>query len=297
MGISRIASATLLLGCVLLPLADAFTSFKNPTTSSLLRLAAGKGFGQPSGGGGSNRSGGGKGFGGEKTYGDIAVIKDVIDTEAAMNEFFSSNELWHPLFRNLATSSSVPAMSFLGDTNAPATFDFDNAQAPWKRLAGIPTDDSDKQVLASVLDSMHANLVDIPVDEGTKEDDNDVHFLEEGRRMLAISRFHVLQGTKGGCMDSYDRLFCTCWSELMELRVKDEASTGSLIVVPEYELSDLRRFTDRNLLRPIQWLGMEADFEIVSMQIGKPAIRLLHKLQDMPDEPWKEPEEGETTEE
>ena len=146
-------------------------------------------------------------------------------------------------------------------------------------------------MLAKVLDSMHAGLVDIPVTEGTKEDSNDLHFLEEGRRILAITRFHVLQGVTGGSVESHDRLFSTCWSELMELRVQNEVSSGSLIVVPDYDIADLRRFTDINLLRPLEWLGVQADFEVTSLERGSPAIRFLHKLQDMPDEPWNDASE------
>ena len=74
----------------------------------------------------------------------------------------------------------------------------------------------------------------------------------------------------------------------MELHVKNEDSTGSLIVVPDYEISDLRRFADVNLLRPLEWLGLQADFEVTSLQFGSPTIRLLHKLQDMPHEPWND---------
>ena len=77
----------------------------------------------------------------------------------------------------------------------------------------------------------------------------------------------------------------------MELRVQNELSSGSLIVVPDYDLSDLRRFTDINLLRPLEWLGVQGDFEVTSLQRGSPAIRFLHKLQDMPDEPWNGPPE------
>ena len=79
----------------------------------------------------------------------------------------------------------------------------------------------------------------------------------------------------------------------MELRVQNEASTGSLIVLPDYDIADLKRFTDINLLRPLEWLGGQTDFEVTSLQRGSAAIRLIHKLQDMPNEPWNDPaEEG-----
>ena len=279
-----------------LPVASGFlpqpisTSSASRTVNSPLLFATGQGFGKSNGNSNNNNN---SGNGIAKTYGKREIVRDVIDTETAMREFFSSTEEWHPLFRELATSSSVPAMTFLSDDQPE--FDFDNTQTnnPWKRLQGIPSDEEDKKILATVLDCMHQSLVDIPVDELTNEDENDVQFLEEGRRMLAISRFHVLQGVHGGSVNSYDTLFQTCWSELMELRVRDEESSGSLIVVPDYDLSDLRRFTDINLLRPLEWLGVHTDFEVASMHRGSPAIRLLHKLQDMPNEPWDEPEEGE----
>lgn len=282
----RISSVVLLW--LICSTANAFTIVGGPGKSALTAataLHAGKGFGNP--------VGGGKGFGGEKTYGKKATspIKDVIDVEAAMSAFFSSNEEWHPLFQEFAAGSSVPAMSFLGGAEA---FDFDNTQSPWKRLDGIPTDEREREILSSVLDAMQASLIDIPVNEATKEDDNDLHFLEEGRRMLAISRFHVLSGVTGGSVECHDRLFSLCWSELMELRAQNEDSTGSLIVVPDYNISDLKRFTDMNLQLPLQWLGVKQDFEVTSLERGSPAIRFLHRLQDMPDEPWKEPpEEGE----
>lgn len=271
-------------------LAPAIRTKTTTASSSSTSLQAGKGFGKS-----TSTGSGGKGGFGDKTYGkNLGSINDVIDTEAAMSEFFSSNEEWHPLFQRFVThattvtaQSSVPATDFL---SAPPDFDFDSPQAPWKRLDGIPTDESDRQVLAAVLDTMQAGLIDIPVDESTKDDEDDLQFLEEGRRILAISRFHVLQGVSGGSVDCYDALFSTCWSELMELHVGNEEGTGSLIVVPDYELPDLRRFVDVNLLRPLEWLGMQADYEVTSLKFGSPAIRLLHKLQDMPNEPWSDPD-------
>ena len=162
---------------------------------------------------------------------------------------------------------------------------------PWKRLEAIPTSEEHRQVLADFLDNMHASLLEIPVDETTEEDENDMHFLEEGRRMLVVSRFHVLSENEQGSIDSYDQLFRTCWSELLHLRTEGEENTGSLVVVPNAELSDLRRFVDMNLQRPLEWLGMDSDFEVASMQRGSPAIRLIHKLGDMPTDIPTGPEE------
>jgi hypothetical protein len=110
--------------------------------------------------------------------------------------------------------------------------------------------------------------------------------------MLAISRFHVLREEHArGSVESSDALFSTCWSELLELSQTDNSHTGSIILLPDHDFSDLRRFTDINLLRPLEWLGLHKDFEVVSMQRDSPAIRLLYKLNDIPDGEYTE-EEG-----
>jgi hypothetical protein len=236
----------------------------------------------------SSNNSSGRGFGGsssrivDKTYGANEMIADMIDSESAMREFFSANDEWSPLFRSMSVSSSAPAMSFLGGTHGEE-IEFTETTKPWTRLQGIPTDDSDKNVLAGFLDSMQQALVAIPVDETTQEDDLDLHFIEEGRRMLVVSRFHVVKDNAGGSIENFDSLFSVCWSELAELSRRDERDTGSLILVPDYDLADLRRFTDMNLLRPLQWLGIDDVFEVASMQRGSPAIRLIHKLSDIPD--------------
>lgn len=252
------------------------TTVTSPS-SSCTRLAAGQGFG--------------KNDNSEKSYGDDAgtPIRDMIDSEAAMNNFFSMREEWIPLFRSIATDTSCQAMSFLGaDIDTDSEIDFHETSEPWKRLQAIPEDDEDRKALGGFLDSVQQALIDIPVNEAIDEDDNDLNFLEEGRRMLAISRFHVLLDNQGGSVESNDELFATCWNELMELSLKAEAHTGSLIVLPAYELADLRRFTDMNLLRPLEWLGVHADFEISSMHRGSSAIRLLYKLKGMPTNEYTE---------
>jgi len=224
----------------------------------------------------------------EKSYGKEALspISDLIDEESCMREFFLSNEEWQPLFRSIASDGSVPAMSFM----APKTdtedkdFEFHEQTSPWRRLNPIPTQEDDQAVLAEFLDAVQKSLIDIPVDETTKEDDeNDIHFMEEGRRMLVCSRFHVVHGMRKASIDSFDSLFATCWSEVKELRTVNENDTGSLIVVPGFDYDDLRRFADINLQRPLQWLGIHNEFEVASMERGGlSVVRLIHKLSDIP---------------
>lgn len=213
-------------------------------------------------------------------------IPDLIDAEAAMINFFKSNEDWHPLFRSLISSSDneedLPAFSFLDPHEGELQF---GSEVPWKILEPIPEDEH-KPTLALVLDSSQQALVDIPVTEGLEQDDNDLHFLEEGRRILALSRFQVLSGDAdiSSTIDKHDELFSTCWSEIHSLASEGQPDTGSLIILPEtYDMSDLRRFTDMNILRPLEWLGLGNDFEVTSLQRENPCIRLIHQLSGMRD--------------
>jgi hypothetical protein len=240
-----------------------------------------------------------------KTYGPSALrpIRDLIDAESAMQAFFTSREEWLPLFRSMISSSSSPssssscaAMEFLETSSLSITtatsstekIDFHETSSPWRLLQAIPDQADHRAILAAFLDGAQNSLLSIPTDERVEEDDNDVQFVEEGRRLLALSRFHVLQANRGGSgVESYDHLFATCWSELHHLSSQNVAHTGSLIILPDCQISDLRRFTDMNVLRPLEWLGLHDDFEVASihhgMQDSSPAIRLLYKLSDIPE--------------
>jgi hypothetical protein len=229
----------------------------------------------------------GKGFDPKKTY-DAKALKprnDVIDTESAMREFFEGSAgPWKPLFRSMTRLDNV-WLDQVDTTN----FKFHETTSPWQRLPAIPTDDGHRQVLAEFLDHVQASLIEIPVDETTKEDDLDLHFLEEGRRMLVCGRFHVIPyGSTSSRMDHGETLFATCWNEIFHLYDQNQENTGSLLVVPGSNIDDLRRFVDMQLQRPLQWLGLEETFEVTSLLRGSPAIRLIHKLSaiptDLPDQ-------------
>ena len=105
-----------------------------------------------------------------------------------------------------------------------------------------------------------------------------------------VPGFHVITGVEDGSIDSHERLFSTCWSEITHLIQEGEANTGSLILVPGCSVDNLRRFADMNLQRPLQWLGLATSFEVASMKRGSPAIRLIHKLSDIPTDVPNEPE-------
>jgi hypothetical protein len=274
-------SQSLLLLCFATVTSAFLKNLRRPQTISASSVCVGKAFGKS-----AEESPKKEGTGKSYDEGALSPIKDMIDSEGAMQFFFESNDEWKPLFRSIiGDTADVPATSFIEDIDI-IDFEFDETTSPWKRLQAIPTQDDDREVLANFLDNMQQALIDIPVDELTKEDVNDVHFLEEGRRMLVCSRFHVVAGAEKGCIASHESLFTTCWNEITHLAQEDESDTGSLIVVPGYEIDDLRRFTDMNLQRPLQWLGIDGKFEVASLHRGSPAIRLIHKLSDM-NEPEK----------
>lgn len=231
----------------------------------------------------------------DKSYGKkaLAPIKDLIDEEASMREFFSSNDEWHPLFRSIASGPSVPAVSFIDveEGKAGDFFLFDDNTSPWRRRIAIPAADNDRAVLSELLDAMQTSLIDIPVDETTKDDDYDLHFIEEGRRLLVCSRFHVMHDIKKGSVDSFYDLFATCWSEIVELRQVDKINNGSLMVVPGLKYEDLRRFADINLQRPLQWLGIDDDFEVASLERGGlGVVRIIYRLSEIPTDLPRSPE-------
>lgn len=206
----------------------------------------------------------------------------IIDNEAAMSDFFATNAEWHPLFRTIMRETA-DAWDFLKET--PPVLTYHDSSTPWKKLEPIPTQQEKLEVVANWLDSVQKSLVDIPVNEANSEKDElDMHFINEGKRMLAITRFHVVLQPKISEEDLFkrDELFMTCWSELAALRLEDQPDTGSIILLPGYDIVDLRRFTDMNLRRPLDWLGVSDSFEVSSFCRGVSAIRILHKLSDIP---------------
>ena len=256
-------------------------------------LAAGRGFGKPSGARGAPAPAPIPAAA-EKTYGRSSrAIPDLIDDEAAMDAFFSGNPTYHPLFRALAASAGAAAVAFLGGGGGEVGGDVPagGGDLPWRVLDAPPTGDEAKiAVLAAFLDSVQQSLIDdIPVDEaGGDGDEYDVQFIEEGRRMLMIGRFQVLDGLGPGLGGrASEELLSACWSEVAELRRADAAGTGSVLLLPGLDtLADLRRFVDMNLQRPLEWLGLGDVLEVASLQKGENlAVRILHRIEDIPDIP------------
>eukprot|EP00560_Eucampia_antarctica_P003498 CAMPEP_0197834952 /NCGR_PEP_ID=MMETSP1437-20131217/24225_1 /TAXON_ID=49252 ORGANISM="Eucampia antarctica, Strain CCMP1452" /NCGR_SAMPLE_ID=MMETSP1437 /ASSEMBLY_ACC=CAM_ASM_001096 /LENGTH=207 /DNA_ID=CAMNT_0043440023 /DNA_START=379 /DNA_END=1002 /DNA_ORIENTATION=+ len=197
-------------------------------------------------------------------------------------EFFDANEAWHPLFRSIAASSSVSAMEILKGTHGEE-IQFDENTYPWKQLPHKPEGEENLASLVTFLDAMQKALTDIPIEGYKLEDAHDIHFIEEGRRMLLVERFHVLSGVDDKTTDANDQLFQTCWSEIARCHYFDFDNIGSLILLPDYDMEALKRFTEENILRPLDWLGVLDQFEVVSLQRNFPAIRIIYKIGDVPD--------------
>jgi hypothetical protein len=245
----------------------------------------------------------------DKTYENPPFRKEVIDREGAMISFFSGREEWMPLFRSIAGNDLPKDTAVLLDSidaplerTASQNIDITETSYPWKLFNAIPVDEEHRTRLARFLDSMQESLLAIPVVEQSNcglaigdeknsdflEDENDVQFVEEGRRLLAINRFHVLSDEPAfdgdsSTMESMDALFTHCWSEILFLSQAGIVHSGSLILLSnQYELINVRRFIEMNVIQPLQWLGIQNDFEVCSFQRDSPAIRLIFKLNDLP---------------
>ena len=265
-----------------------------------------------------------------------------------MVEFFSTHNEWKPLFRNIMCSkrSAALASSLLSLNNsgqersstASTTMNLWGLSTleqrhPWRLLPSKPTLDTSLHALSNFLDAWQQSLLDIPLDE-LITGENDLRFLEEGRRTIAVTRFHVLDeyysannsnsnygsssnsegieevGESGSYIYDWEmELFRTCWSEVAHLMHQDSSDTGALVLLPDWinkgildgssrrgsssvgnnedatgsGLEYVQKFLEEALIQPIAWLGRSEDWEIVAMERGNLAVRLLYKLSDIPD--------------
>jgi hypothetical protein len=286
-----------------------------------------------------------------------------------MADFFADHAEWEPLFRGILlgrggdgvvgregddddassrrrTEAAASAMAYpillssvrddIDMPNPPDLWGISTLEGrhPWRLLPSKPTSETSLRALSSFLDEWQRSLLDIPLDV-IMTGENDLHFLEEGRRTIAVTRFHVLDdyhhdegevdddddGHDGGESNDaarppeiaadddgrvrrrrYDweaELFRTCWSEVAHLAYRDECDTGSLVLLSDRDgilstvedgsgngrlgLDVVRDFVERNLIRPMRWLGRDDDWEIVAMERGGVAVRLLYKLGEIPE--------------
>ena len=260
----------------------------------------------------------------DKSYGPTLhpTLSTQADDETAMHHFFSSYIEWHPLFREVMISSSsstdtlpaahihLPPQEHDISTNLwSSSTGTTTSLYPWKVLPDKPQADQHISTLSLFLDEWQTSLQNIPMDAFKDvEGGYDLHFLEEGRRTIAVTRFHVVDyyhgadnrnnsgssnnndEEQGTLFDWESQLFQICWSELGHLMNQDEIDTGSLILLPPNDatgsiisLEQVQEFVLEKLIRPMEWLGRANDWEIVAMERGIVGVRLLYKLGEIPD--------------
>mmetsp|Transcript_28663 Transcript_28663/g.42106 ORF Transcript_28663/g.42106 Transcript_28663/m.42106 type:complete len:341 (-) Transcript_28663:251-1273(-) len=237
----------------------------------------------------------------DKSYGSSSSSPSSPSAEMMINnqtpeEFFTTYNEWMPLFQEYKQHSL--AHSFLtSDDNTQQPSDdtlwgistLENRN-PWRLLPSKPESPTPLSHLGTFLDEWQRSLLDIPIDTLTREEDigkgnNDLHFLEEGRRVIAVTRFHVLDGNDYGSEEWEMELFRTCWSEMGKLMSENVEDTGSLVVLPNTatSLEYVQQFVQTKLVQPATWMGRSGDWEIVAMERGNLAVRLLYKLSAIPD--------------
>lgn len=261
----------------------------------------------------------------EKTY-NLPIILPA-DEQAAMSQFFSSFTEWHPLFASIALHDQVPAWEHLNVLNDDDDGDNDDHQktnknmsnaspilefhpnSPWKKLPQIPMGPEKErhmEVISSVLDHFQKALVDIPMSDKlysrNMEEDNELHFIEEGRRLLVLERFQVVEEQDAASSTTTtsssvkeedgsweDLLFGICWSEIHHLVSVGSRDTGSLIILNHdndddstRQGRDLAKFVDEKIRLPLRYLGLGDCMEVASFARGKNCVRLIHQLGEIP---------------
>lgn len=133
------------------------------------------------------------------------------------------------------------------------------------------------EMVSSALDFFHTRLTSDFGGE-TAPDDLDLDFVAEGRRLLAIQSYQVLEDA-----DAAAAAAC-CLGEISRL-VDGKADVGALVLLPGFK-TDVAVFTDEFLREPLAWLGLEARVSVDAMRETSgapvPLIRLFHGLSSVP---------------
>ncbi|KAL3775888.1 hypothetical protein ACHAWO_012906 [Cyclotella atomus] len=244
----------------------------------------------------------------DKSYGQTIEDQTPDEAERAMNAFFAQHIDYHPLFREVMSDTiSDAALNHLNQDISNTVDTWSSSSYPWSILPPKPTTNTSLSTLSIFLDAWQTSLTEIPMDAFSNiKGGYDLHFLEEGRRTIAVTRFHVADTVNsvgntvlnddGHEMRSWeDQLFQLAWSEIGYYYRKDiNDDTGSLILLPEGLcandndgglccLEQVQQFVLEKLIRPMEWLGRSDDWEIVALEHGNVGVRLLYKLGEIPD--------------
>merc|ERR1712185_191330 len=108
-----------------------------------------------------------------------------------------------------------------------------------------PMDDADRALIGDVLNYLQMRLVNQGADDDDEGDDaldddedfsGETGFIAEGRRLLAVKRFHIVRGADEA--EAWRR----CWDELSYLATTtaianigpDDEGDGALVLMPDF---------------------------------------------------------------
>ena len=146
--------------------------------------------------------------------------------------------------------------SFLADRSAAKLFYDGVTDGALKSYAGDALPDNsldDQKKISALVDYMHTELMKKSMmadytDEAAPLGDEFDDFIEEGRKMLAISHSRVCGGADEVQVSE------TVWPALAELFKDEKEDSGILCLLPDFK-GDAGAFLDQEVVEPLQQMG------------------------------------------
>ena len=146
--------------------------------------------------------------------------------------------------------------SFLADRSAAKLFYDGVSDGALKSYAGDALPDNsldDQKKISALVDYMHTELMKKSMmadytDEAAPLGDEFDDFIEEGRKMLAISHSRVCEGADEVAVSE------TVWPALAELFKDEKEDSGILCLLPDFN-SDPATFLDQEVVEPLSQMG------------------------------------------
>ena len=146
--------------------------------------------------------------------------------------------------------------SFLADRSAAKLFYDGVTDGALKSYAGDALPDNsldDQKKISALVDYMHTELMKKSMmadytDEAAPLGDEFDDFIEEGRKMLAISHSRVCGGSDEVQVSE------TVWPALAELFKDEKEDSGILCLLPDFK-GDAGAFLDQEVVEPLQQMG------------------------------------------
>ena len=146
--------------------------------------------------------------------------------------------------------------SFLADRSAAKLFYDGVTDGALKSYDGPSLEDNsldDQKKISALVDYMHTELMKKSMmadytDEAAPLGDEFDDFIEEGRKMLAISHSRVCEGADEVAVSE------TVWPALAELFKDEKEDSGILCLLPDFN-SDPATFLDQEVVEPLSQMG------------------------------------------